>query len=71
MAYSLFMTSFQQKGERYHFALFVDSICYLPIFRLCSMSIFSLCYVSILCLCYLSIFSQCYVMFSVCVMCCV
>ena len=77
MACSLFVTSFQHKGEHYHCSLFVDIICYFPIFGLCSVSIFSVCSVSIfsLCsvsifsLCSVSIFSLCYVRFLVCVMC--
>ena len=61
MVCSLFVTSFQRKGEHYHCLLFVGSICYVPIFRLCSVSIFSLCSVSI--------FSPCYVVSLVCVRC--
>ena len=57
MACSVFATSFQDKGEHYHYSLFVDSICYVSIFMLCSVSTFSLCSVSVFSLCYVSMFS--------------
>ena len=63
MVCSLFVKGFQNKGEHYHCSLFVDSICYVSIFRLCHVSIFRLCYVSIFSLCYVSVFSLCYVRF--------
>ena len=62
MACSLFVTSFRNEGEHCHCSLFVDSICYVPIFRLCHVSIFSLCSVSMFSLCSVSIFSLCYVL---------